>query len=157
MLKWLHGLIEGFALRVYRGGARELKAKSATWEQIEILSDPAMLPRLLEALDFVLSNAPRSSEIIRQSLKTVICANGIMTKTLPVTRVFLIDARELEAAEKESLAYMLVQSAAYCAFYANRTIFIPTLFFRKRDKQAREEAKQFSVAFRNEMDLRKRF
>lgn len=37
MLKWLHGLIEGFALRVYRGGVHELKAESAIWEQIEYL------------------------------------------------------------------------------------------------------------------------
>jgi hypothetical protein len=152
MLRWLHGLIERFGVRVYRNGAHQLNAESAHWNEIEILSDPKMLPRLLEGLNLLLSGSPRFCEAVRDNLKTIICVKDVITKTLPVTRVLLINAEELARAEQNALAYMLVRSAAYCSFYRNKTIFVPTLFFRARDKQAKSDAQQLATEFRNEIE-----
>ena len=149
MLKWVHGLIERLALRVYQSGARQLGAQSAEWKDIEIISNPAVLPKIIDALDSVGSGATIFSQLVQRNLKTIICANGVMTKTLPVTRTFLINSAPVDALEKRNVAYLLVQSAAYIDFYTGRSFFLPTVFFRKRDQRARSEAQRIAMEFQN--------
>jgi hypothetical protein len=153
MLTSLHGLlVEKPALHVYRQGARQLKAQFVKWEEIEILSEPEGLRRLVHALDLLRSNAVSFSEAVRTNLRAIICATGVMTRTLPVTRTFLIDSSQAASLDQKAIASMLVQSAGYCSFYTGKTIFVPTLFFRGRDTQAKSEARNFALKFQSEID-----
>src|ERR1700738_5337589 len=92
ILRSLHGLLEKLATRVYRKGAYQLGAESVNWKGVQITSNSTDLPKIIAALDLLDSAAPEFSGLIQASIKSIICAQGIVTRTLPVTQTFLLDS-----------------------------------------------------------------
>lgn len=150
MLTKLHGAVERLFLRVYRDAARQLHAERTNWHKIEILCDSNVLSQLVTALDYVQRASHAFPDLLHSRLKAIICVDGAMTKTLPVSGTFLIDPKLVSAMEIEGLAFMLVQSAAYIDFYARRSFFFPRLFFRGRDRVAWSKASDVATSLSRE-------
>jgi hypothetical protein len=150
MLTKLHGVVERLFLRVYRDAARQLHAERINWHKIEILCDSSVWPQLVTALDYVQLASHAFPDLLHSRLKAIICVDGAMTKTLPVSGTFLIDPKLVSAMETEGLAFMLVQSAAYIDFYSRRSFFFPRLFFRGRDRVAWAKASDVATGLSRE-------
>jgi hypothetical protein len=148
----LHGLLEKLATRTYRKGAYQLGAESVKWKSLDVTSNSSAMPKIIAALDSLDSTAAVFSDLIQNNIKSIISAQGIATRTLPVTKTFLVDSAVASGIETKQLAYAFVQSAAYIDFYAHRLFFLPALFFRKRDRLARSEAKRIATAFRTQTE-----
>ena len=149
ILSWPHGLLEIIARRVYQKGACQLGAECAKWKGIRITARSTVLPKIISALESLELTAGPFHRVVQTNLTSITCAEGIETRTLPVTRTFLIDPGLVEKVDREGLAYMLVQSAAYSDFYAKRFIFLPSIFFKGRNRKARADAKKLAENYRS--------
>jgi hypothetical protein len=145
--RYLHGLVERLVTNIYLKGAYQLGAQSSQRKGIQIISDPTVLPKITSALDSIESSAGLFYRSVQANLLAIISAKGIATRTLPVTKRFLVDSAVLDEMDVTSVARLLVQSAAYTELCTKRPYFMPGIFFRKQNRRAKAEAKQIAERY----------
>lgn len=148
LFRGLQGLIEKAAVKGYGQGALQLGAQVTRWKGITITARPETLDKILRALELASHHDPEFHRSNETNIETIICADGIATRTLPVSRTFLINGSEL-GAEIIQLAASLVHSKAYISFYSGRFILWPKLLFSNRDKLAKSNARRIAEAFKD--------